>query len=163
MIEFMSSWAEQIVLAVIVATVIEMVLPKNKNKKYIQMVIGVYVLFNIISPIIENKENFLIEKYNIENYQTKFKYEVDQTSMDKRLKELYIEQLQNDIKTKVTNKGYDVTTCKVDAIISGNEEEAGIKKIVLKIEKNEENLKKENENVEDKLVKEVQKIKSVEI
>ena len=65
MISFMSSWAEQIVLAVIVATIIEMILPKNKNKKYIQMVIGVYVLFNIISPIIENKEEFSIEKYNI--------------------------------------------------------------------------------------------------
>ena len=55
MIEFISSWAEQIVLAVIVATIIELILTKNKNKKYIQMVIGVYVLFNIISPIINNK------------------------------------------------------------------------------------------------------------
>ena len=71
MISFMSSWAEQIVLAVIVATIIEMILPKNKNKKYIQMVIGVYVLFNIISPIIENKDEFSIEKYNIEKYETK--------------------------------------------------------------------------------------------
>ena len=76
MIEFMSSWAEQIVLAVIVATIIEMILPKNKNKKYIQMVIGIYVLFNIISPIIKNKDNFSIEKYNIENYQNNLKYEV---------------------------------------------------------------------------------------
>lgn len=32
MIEFISSWAEQIVLAVIVATIIELILPKNKNK-----------------------------------------------------------------------------------------------------------------------------------
>ena len=68
MISFMSSWAEQIVLAVIVATIIEMILPQNKNKKYIQMVIGIYVLFNIISPIIENKEEFSIEKYNIGKY-----------------------------------------------------------------------------------------------
>ena len=71
MINFISSWAEQIVLAVIVATIIELILPKNKNKKYIQMVIGIYVLFNIISPIIKNKENFSVEKYNIEKYETK--------------------------------------------------------------------------------------------
>ena len=83
MINFMSSWAEQIVLAVIVATIIEMILPKSKNKKYIQMVVGVYVLFNIISPIIKNKDNFSIEKYNVANYQSK--YEVDQTSMDMKL------------------------------------------------------------------------------
>ena len=33
MISFMSSWTEQIVLAVIVATIIEMILPQNKNRK----------------------------------------------------------------------------------------------------------------------------------
>ena len=33
MIEFFSTWAEQIVLAVIIATIIEMLLPNNKNKK----------------------------------------------------------------------------------------------------------------------------------
>ena len=61
MIDFMISWAEQIVLAIIVATIIELILPKSKNKKYIQMIIGVYVLFNIISPIINNKEDISIE------------------------------------------------------------------------------------------------------
>ena len=71
MINFMSSWAEQIILAVIIATIIEMILPKNKNQKYIQMVIGIYVLFNIISPIMKSKEFFSIEKYDSENYQTK--------------------------------------------------------------------------------------------
>ena len=30
------------------------------------MVIGIYVLFNIISPIIKNKEHFSVEKYNID-------------------------------------------------------------------------------------------------
>ena len=52
MISFISSWAEQIVLAVVVATIIELILPKNKNKKYIQMVIGVYVLFNILIELL---------------------------------------------------------------------------------------------------------------
>ena len=94
MISFMSSWAEQIVLAVIVATIIEMILPKNKNRKYIQMVIGIYVLFNIISPIIENKEKFSIEKYNIEKYETKSQYEIDQSSMDARLEKIYLDELK---------------------------------------------------------------------
>ena len=79
MIEFISSWAEQIVLAVIVATIIELILPKNKNKKYIQMVIGVYVLFNIISPIIKNKEKISVKEYNIDKYETKYQNEVDQS------------------------------------------------------------------------------------
>ena len=98
MISFMSSWSEQIVLAVIVATIIEMILPKNKNRKYIQMVIGIYVLFNIISPIIENKEEFSIEKYNIEKYQTKSQYEIDQSSMDERLEKIYLKELEDTVK-----------------------------------------------------------------
>lgn len=32
MIQFLSSWAEQIVLAVIIATIIELILPQNRNK-----------------------------------------------------------------------------------------------------------------------------------
>ena len=46
MINFLSTWAEQIIIAVIIATIIELILPNNKNKKYIQMVIGIYILFN---------------------------------------------------------------------------------------------------------------------
>ena len=60
MISFLSSWAEQVILAVIIATILELILPNSKNKKYVQMVIGVYVLFNIISPIIKNKEKLEI-------------------------------------------------------------------------------------------------------
>ncbi|MCI8482131.1 MAG: hypothetical protein HFJ27_03470 [Clostridia bacterium] len=51
MIENLSLWAEQIIVAVIIATIIEMILPNGNNKKYIKAVIGVYVLFTIISPI----------------------------------------------------------------------------------------------------------------
>ena len=165
MINFLSSWAKTLALSLIVVSILEMILPNNKTKKYIKMIMGIYILFNIISPFMKNVQASSIQDIDLESFANNISIEstVDQTSMDKRLKELYIEQLQNDIKTKITNKGYDVTTCKVDAIISGNEEEAGIKKIVLKIEKNEENLKQESEEVEEKLVKEVQKIKSVEI
>lgn len=134
MIEFMSSWAEQIVLAVVVATIIEMILPQNKNKKYIQMVIGVYVLFNIISSIIENKENFSIEKYSIENYQTQSKYEIDQTSMDKRLEKIYLDELENIVTSKFEQDGYKVIKCKIDAVLDSSKKNAGIHSITVKIE-----------------------------
>ena len=131
MINFMSSWAEQIVLAVIVATIIEMILPKSKNKKYIQMVIGVYVLFNIISPIIENKDNFSTEKYNVENYQSK--YEVDQSSMDERLEKIYLEELEDTVISKFEQNGIEVTKCEVDAVLDTTKKNAGIHSISVKI------------------------------
>ena len=52
MVEWISNWAESIIVAVIIATIIEMILPEGNSKKYIKVVIGVYVLFTIIIPVI---------------------------------------------------------------------------------------------------------------
>ena len=38
-----------IIIAVIIGTIIEMLLPKNKNSKYIKVVIGMFVLFTIFA------------------------------------------------------------------------------------------------------------------
>ena len=133
MIEFISSWAEQIVLAVIVATIIELILPKNKNKKYIQMVIGVYVLFNIISPIIKNKEKISVEEYNIDKYQTKSQYEVDQSSMDERIEKIYLEELKNNAISKFEEAGFSVEKCVVDAELDTTKKNAGIHSINVRI------------------------------
>lgn len=141
MINFISSWAEQIVLAVIVATIIEMILPKNKNKKYIQMVIGIYVLFNIISPIIKNGDTFSIEKYNIENYETKTQYEVDQSSMDARLEKIYLEELENTVISKFRDNGFTVTKCEVDAVLDTTKKNAGIHLIIVKLKNKDDESK----------------------
>ena len=143
MINFISSWAEQIVLAVIVATIIELILPKNKNKKYIQMVIGVYVLFNIISPIIKNKDNFSVEKYNTEKYESQSQYEIDQSSMDTRIEKIYLEELEKKTQEKFQDNGYVVTKCKVDAVLDTTKKNAGISLITIKIEKTDETEKLE--------------------
>ena len=84
---------------------------------------------------------------------------VDQTSMDERIQVLYVEELEKDITKKVEEKGYEVTECKVKANIQ--DENNTISKIKLKIEKNEENKKEENETIENKMVNEIQKIKPV--
>ena len=133
MIEFISSCAEQIVLAVIVATIIELILPKNKNKKYIQMVIGVYVLFNIISPIIKNKEKISVEEYNIDKYETKSQYEVDQSSMDERIEKIYLEELKNNAISKFEEAGFSVEKCVVDAELDTTKKNAGIHEINIRI------------------------------
>lgn len=143
MISFISSWAEQIVLAVIVATIIELILPKNKNKKYIQMVIGVYVLFNIISPIIKNKDNFSVEKYNTEKYESQSQYEIDQSSMDARIEKIYLEELEKKTQEKFQDNGFVVTKCKVDAVLDTTKKNAGISLITIKIEKTDETEKLE--------------------
>lgn len=187
MIEILSSWAKNIILAVIIISILEMILPNNKTKKYVKMVMGIYLLFNIISPIIKNKEVFNINQFDINNYKdqytsTDLESNIDQTSMDKRLKEIYIDELEKDITTKLESKGYIVNSCNVDATLSEDEENAGITKIVLDIEEtkddvnNTSNNQTENSNIEqnnessqnketieNRIVDEIQKIKKVEI
>ena len=154
MINFMSSWAEQIVLAVIVATIIEMILPKNKNKKYIQMVIGVYVLFNIILPIIKNKEDFSIEKFNIEDYNTTSQYEVDQSSMDKKLEKIYLEELEQIVISKFEENGYEVVKCNIDAVLDSTKKNAGIHSITVKVKN--DNIEKNAEEIKSEIAEELE-------
>lgn len=133
MISFMSSWAEQIVLSIIVATIIELILPNSKNKKYIQMVIGVYVLFNIISPVIQNKEKISIEKYNVDNYTTSTQQVIDQTSMDERIEKIYLKELEEIVISKFEENGLKVVSCDIDAVLDTEQKNAGIHLITVKI------------------------------
>ena len=71
MIEFLSSWAQGIIVAVIIATLIEMILPNSSSKKYVKVVIGMYILFTIVSPIIKKLggKDINLNTINIEKYE----------------------------------------------------------------------------------------------
>ena len=94
--------------------------------------------------------------------------EVDQTSMNKRIEELYIEELEKDITQKLEEQGYKVESCKVKATISYEENESGIEEIKIKVKKSENSEQQtqdsENQegNIENKIVTEIQKIKKID-
>ena len=173
MINFLSSWAEQIIIAIVISSILEMILPDNNNKKYIKMVIGVYVLFNIISPIVNKKNLFSLENsFDFKSYAATIDDEkmqetekVNQKSMDERLEQLYIEELENNIKNRVKQEGYDVVSCKVDAVLYGDAEKQEIKKIYLVVSKkeNESDDISNNNNESIKEKSNVQSINKVEI
>ena len=192
MINFLSSWVKNLSLALIVVSILEMLLPNNKTKKYIKMVMGLYILFSIIAPFVNNSNvlNFNIEDV-YSNYSkeisststTSTAGEVNQASMDDRLNQLYKEQLESDITQKVEEKGYDVRKCKVDAHVSKSD--TGIESITIEIDGKNDNTENSNNSnktdttensndsskysknsgntLEGKIVKEIQKIQKVEI
>lgn len=154
MLEFISSWAQQIIVAVIIATIIEMILPKGNNKKYIKSVIGVYILFTILSPIItkvlggEFKLDTDYEKYftNAETYQTMS----DSLSNinNENIEEVYKDNLKKDIVSKVKEKGYLATNVEVEINVKDTASYGNINKITMqvsKIEEVEEEQKETNE------------------
>lgn len=177
MITFMNTWAKNLGLAIVVISILEMLLPNNKIKKYIRMVMGIYILFCILSPWIQDKD---IIQNNIEdlatsvstgNTFTNVSNEVNQTSMNERIQELYVEELEKDIRKKLKEQGYEISKCKVDTNISDVEDETRIKKISIKVAKkteeiqNENNAKensKQNESIENKIVTHIQKIKTID-
>ena len=162
MIENISLWAKNITLSVIMVSLFEMLLPNKKIKQYVNVVMGLYILFNIISPFVGKDISINLDKI-IENSQIQATATetVDQTSMDKRLKEIGEEELKKDITNKVENLGFIVENCEVKLVI---QEETKIEEIVLQIEKKEENTKEREEtNAENKLVEEVQKVKEIQV
>lgn len=60
MIEILSSWAKGLGITIVIVSIFEMLLPNNRTKKYIRMVLGVYVIFNIVSPLIKNKDVLIL-------------------------------------------------------------------------------------------------------
>lgn len=162
MIEWITSWAQGIIIAVIIATIIEMIVPNGNCKKYIKVVIGVYILFSIISPVISKitGKNFnLSEEFNLD----KFYEEADSKSIyndlnsnnSSNILDIYITNLKSDITAKLKNKGYEVTTCEIEI---KDEETYEIKSLELSLKKISEN----NSNEEKKSSSESNKVEKIE-
>ena len=119
MIEWLKSWTNQIIVAVIIAVIYELIIPNGKNKKYIKMVINLYVLFVILNPIISkltNSNEIDLSKYNYEDYFTNTNS--IETSRSLSSNDLIIDTtkktIQEDIKNKLLEKGYKVTSISID-------------------------------------------------
>lgn len=167
MVTFFSSWVKNLSLALIVVSILEMILPNNKTKKYIKTIMGLYILFSIISPFIKNSNNLNLSEFNINSYaegivEASSNEVVNQDSMDKRIKKIYVQELEKDITSKIKEKGYTVSNCKVD--VDGIED-GNIKNITVKLKDKNENLNSEENyknnkiNIENVLVEEIQKVK----
>lgn len=168
MIDVLSGWVKNLSLALIIVSILEMILPNNKTKKYIKLVMGIYILFTIIAPFVENNTQFNLEKVNWDFYEKTIQEtstEVNQTSMDIRLNQIFKEQVEKDIINKLKEKGYELESCKINAKISqGSENNNIIEKITIKVKHKISNRNLEVENsVENKIVTEIEKIKKVEI
>lgn len=113
MIAWIKEWSEGIVIAVIIATILEILLPDNNNKKYINTVIGVYILFSIISPIISKftGQNINIEDYINKNTSIATNYTMSNIELlenDSNIEDIYIKILKEDITNKINKSGFNV-------------------------------------------------------
>lgn len=162
MVGFISSWSQGIIVAVIIATIIEMLLPNNGNGKYVKVIIGIFVLFNIISPLLNkfiDKDNATI---NIEQYMKDSAGNTVATSAnsidtEKAIKKMYEENLKIDIKSKVNQKGYTTGDIRLEIL---DNDEYTLNKIEFTVtSKNEKNANNANAKSTTTIIENVENIK----
>lgn len=161
MVGNISTWAQNIVVAVIVITILEMIIPDGNNKKYIRMVMGIFILFVIIAPVLSNFSNIDEFKKSIWNYEEYLgdkelelgAYNTMQTSNQGDIETMYLTSLNSDISERLKEKGYTVISVNADAQLKSDNSYGKVKRIELKVMKN--NLKTDEENNNIKIVDEI--------
>ena len=161
MINWITNWAEAIIIAVVIATIIEMILPEGNCKKYIKVVIGVYILFTIISPVITKftgKTVSVSDLIDLSKYVDEVKEKEKSQNLlaqnnETNIKDMYISNLKTDIKSKLKGKGYTTPNINLDV---SNDENYTLNKIYLSVSKIDE-----NEEADNTQTNEISKIETV--
>ena len=155
MIEILNNWAKDLALSIILISFLEMLLPNNNTKKYVKFIMGIFILFVIISPLIKNSNAINLNELDlntlVDNNSIKISKE-GQKNMDKKIEELYIKKLEDNIRKTLEDNGYKVNLCKIKTNIQNKDNEFSIKEIVINLENKKFN-SKDIENIKKILVK----------
>ena len=134
MINKISSWASGLIVAVIIGTIMEMILPDNKNKKYVKVVIGLFIIYTIMAPIIGELDNVNI---NIESILSEFtdtsQIDTIPTNTDLSFEQTYKQNIETDIISKLKEKGYSVSKINTEINFENDDNYGTINSISLKL------------------------------
>lgn len=126
MLEWLKLWANQLIVAIIIAVIFELIIPNGKNKKYIKMVINLYLLFVLINPIISKfngGNNIDLSEFNYKNYLTSensITASVNSNS-ENIIRSTFEKKIKEDIKNKLLSGGYNVTSISINMNNSDSE------------------------------------------
>lgn len=81
-----------------------MILPNGKNKKYVEVISGLYILYVILNPILNLENNYNIFDINTAIKQVSGENYISQNEIAKT----YILGLENNLKNKIEENGCDV-------------------------------------------------------
>lgn len=142
MLETFRNWINILLCLGIFTTIIQLVMPSNKLRKYIYSLIGVVTIITIVSPFVNFLENNDMEvalKQVISNIdETEFENVDEQKYKDitkEAIKESFISSIKLDVENKLANSGVNVKNCNVFVDNDYN------------IEKVEININKENNGI----------------
>ena len=87
---------------ILLSVLIDIILPNGSTSKYISGMFAIFVIFVIITPVV----NWVKNDYKLTDYMTSSEIELN----DKLLKNMYISQinaLEEDLSTELANNGYE--------------------------------------------------------
>ena len=156
MIEWLKNWANQIIVAIVIAIIFELIIPNGKNKKYIKMVINLYVLFVLLNPIVSKFNgisNLILSDFDYKKYigEENSIQTSSTVKSDEIIKSTMENSIKQDIKNKLLSEGYKINSISID--IDNNNEK--INSIRLSIEKKNEESNNTVSNIEVNKVEEV--------
>lgn len=140
MVEFLVSWAEQLIIALIIIIMLEMIIPNSSYRKYIKIILGIFVLYVIFNPLLKNK----ITDFNIEqeiNNQTKsvniVQPQATTINYNTQIENAYKQKFKENISNRLNEKGYKLNNINLD--IYYNQEKIETNKLELQISKLDKN------------------------
>lgn len=145
MINLINSWAQGLIIAVIIAVIIEMILPDGNNKKYVKVVLGMYIMFSIVYPIANfiskgnSSLNSLITSAN--NNIEKYNMNTIDIETSKYIESTYKNNLKENIINELTKKGYKVLDLNLYIETADDKRYGQINSLVMNIEKTNEESK----------------------
>lgn len=145
--EFIKEWITNIILFVLLATVIDMLLPNSNLQKYTKMVTGLLLIAVILTPIFklissdfeESMAKISVwnnnESKNIENLIENKKTEIQSTQQAYILETMAV-QLEKDAKEELMDQ-YGLTIAKIDFLMNEDDQQAfpgNLEKVIVKLE-----------------------------
>lgn len=113
MVENISNFCITVICTVMMIIILEMIMPEGKSKKYVIFICGIVITLVLIEPI-TNLMNIdledVLDSVNVEYEEIKS----DAGLYEKSVKELYEENLINDVVSRLEKNGYKVSDVKVE-------------------------------------------------
>lgn len=128
-ISFLSSWLKDIVILFILISIAELVMPKGNMKKYVNMVIGLLIIFTIVSPFAKLiKMDFNLDKA-VFNYSRSSNSQGESKSnfyaeQEKQIEKVYKEKLGREV-TNLIEDNTDYKVLDIEVEILNTEERYG--------------------------------------
>ncbi|MBC8590575.1 stage III sporulation protein AF [Wansuia hejianensis] len=130
--DFIYSWLKDIVFLFIIISLIDLIMPKGSMKKYINFVIGLLVIFTVISPFIKLRTlDFDLGKEvfnNLNREKSDYNNEL-LINQERQIEELYIKKISENIAYIVENNT-EYSVYDINLNISKEDESYGLIKNV---------------------------------